>query len=109
MLYKHSEVEKPRKEKIHGMDMDTITIEPPEVEKTLSLGWSMTTTEAKELYDKTVAEDKEPPEFDSNGFKWDERINVQAKTQNSNGVWRIIPGTKKEVLEAVRAEIKPEE
>ena len=45
-------------------------------------------------------------ETDSDGFFWDERIHLQSKEKNKNGIWKIIPGTKKEQLEKVRAETK---
>ena len=114
MLYRFSEKEKSRKEKIHGLDMDYIVIEDDEVDSYLDNYWSKTPTDAKELYDENMSGEPNDdpsniPEFDSDEMPWDERINLKDKSRTKKGAWRIIPGTKKEVLEAVREEIKPKE
>jgi hypothetical protein len=55
MLYRFSEEEKPRKQKINKMNMDTKVVEDSEVEAHLNNWWSRTPQEAKELYDEIMA------------------------------------------------------
>jgi hypothetical protein len=112
MLYKVSDVEKPRKQKIAGMNLDYVIIENKEINKHIKEGWK-TMAEIKEIYDDLVSgvgeQQPAPPEFDAEGFPWDERINLKDKSMTQKGKWKIKPGTKKEIMDAVRDEIKPKE
>ena len=110
MLYRFSEKEKPRKQKIHGLDMDHIVVEDSEIEDYLDEGWSKTPTAAQALQDgEDPASLYTEGDLDEDGYPWDERINVKDKSMTKKGLWKTKPGTKKETLDAVRDEIKPPE
>lgn len=48
----------------------------------------------------------DPPEFDSAGLPWDERIHSSAKATNNDGTWRARRGVDRAVVAAVQAELR---
>lgn len=55
----------------------------------------------------TVAErTDDPPEFDSAGLPWDERIHAPSKATNKDGTWRARRGLEQALVSAVEAELR---
>ena len=72
MLYKQ-----PGKHKIHGDTFDYVVVNEDEVEVSLSNGWHMTTTEAKEAYkDKDIKRENLTAKAAEYGEKVDGRTSI---------------------------------
>lgn len=91
----------------HGLKM--IYLE--EREEYLSKGWNRPGQKPVEVVEEENDSHEQPqvPEYDANGYPWDGRINLKDRSVTKKGTWRILPGVKKKVQDAVRAEIKPPE
>jgi len=53
--------------------------------------------------------DANAPDVDKRGFPWDERIHASSKAVNKDGTWRYKRNTSQETIDAVEAELKPDD